>query len=72
MQILLHSWKFYVLVNILTDVIFTQNYKFAVQKAKNDSAATILMETIAGISILFLVPFFPYFSLQHVFFFLYQ
>lgn len=60
METLLNSWQFYVVVNIITDVIFTQNYKLAVQKAKNDSAATILMETIAGISILFLVPFFPF------------
>ncbi len=57
---LLNSWQFYVILSIVCDVIFTQTYKLAVQHAKNDSAATMLLEIIATIGLLFLIPLFPF------------
>lgn len=39
-------------------VVFFQSYKAAVRNAKDDTAATILLQTIAGVGVLALTPFF--------------
>lgn len=41
-------------------VIFFQFYKLSVKNIKSDGAATIILQVIAGLSILFLVPFFAW------------
>ncbi len=40
-------------------VLFYQFYKLAIRGAKRDGAATVMLQTVAGISILALAPFFP-------------
>lgn len=55
-----NSWQFYVVLGIIADVIFTQNYKLAIRGAKNISAAVLLLDVIAGLSILIWVPFAPF------------
>lgn len=59
MNNLFNLWQFYVACFLVSVVIFFQYYKLAVKEAKNDGAATILLQTIAGLSILVFVPFFP-------------
>jgi drug/metabolite transporter (DMT)-like permease len=56
---IINSWQFNLIGALICIVIFFQSYKIAVKNVKNDGAATILLQMIAGISILFLVPFFP-------------
>lgn len=41
-------------------VLFNQFYKLAVRNAKRDGAATVLLQTIAGLSILILAPLYPF------------
>lgn len=40
-------------------MVFFQCYKLSVKKVTNDAAATILLQVIAGVSVLALVPFLP-------------
>ena len=56
----LNYWQLYVVVAIISDVVFTQTYKLAAQKSKDDSAITAHLELIAGISLLIFTPFFPF------------
>jgi drug/metabolite transporter (DMT)-like permease len=51
-------WEFYLIGYIVMSVLFNQLYKLAVQNAKRDGAATILLQTIASISALLLIPLF--------------
>lgn len=52
------TWQVNLLFFYLTQVIFFQCYKLAVKHVKNDGAATIALQSIAGVSVLVLVPFF--------------
>jgi len=54
-----NSWQFNVIGYLITVVVFFQFYKLAVRKAQRDGAATVLLQTIASIAILFLVPLLP-------------
>jgi drug/metabolite transporter (DMT)-like permease len=56
---LLNSWQFNVVGYLLSGVIFFQFYKLAVKESKNDNSATILLQIIAGLSILLFIPLFP-------------
>ncbi len=56
----LNTWQFNLIAFIIFNVLFFQFYKSAVKEAKNDGAATILLQSIAGISILLFVPLFPF------------
>lgn len=56
---LINAWQFNTALFLLSTVFFFQFYKLAVTDAKNDGAATILLQIIAGISLLFYIPFFP-------------
>ncbi|GAB4218692.1 MAG: hypothetical protein Fur009_0840 [Candidatus Microgenomates bacterium] len=57
---ILNTWPFNILVYLFSIVIFNQFYKLAVRDAKNDGAATILLQVIASFFCLFLVPFFSF------------
>jgi drug/metabolite transporter (DMT)-like permease len=59
MNNLFNLWQFYVVGFLISVVIFFQYYKLAVKGAKNDGAATILLQVIAGSTILIFAPFFP-------------
>lgn len=56
---ILNSWQFNVIGYIVTVVIFFQFYKLAVRNAQRDGAATVLLQTIASVAVLFLVPLLP-------------
>ncbi len=56
----LNTWQFNTAAYLLATVCFYFSYKVAVQKTSKDAAATILIQVIAGFSILVLVPFFPW------------
>jgi len=58
-EIINSSW-FNLIGYLVCSVIFFQYYKLAVRNAKKDGAATILLQLIAGISILILAPFLPF------------
>jgi len=57
---LLNTWQFNLIVYLVSVVIFFQSYKLAVRNVKKDGAATILLQTLAGISVLVFAPFFPF------------
>ena len=57
---IVNTWQFNLIGYLITIVGFFQFYKLAVRAAKRDGAATILLQTIAGISILLLTPFLPF------------
>jgi uncharacterized membrane protein len=56
---ILNTWQFNLIGYLFGIVIFFQFYKLAVRNAQRDGAATVLLQTIAGVSILCLVPFLP-------------
>lgn len=56
---ILNTWQFNLIGYLFGIVIFFQFYKLAVRNAQRDGAATVLLQTIAGISVLCLVPFLP-------------
>lgn len=51
-----HSWQFYIFVSLLSGVTFFQFYKLAVSSAKHDGAATILIQIVAGLTAILLIP----------------
>lgn len=53
------TWQLNVALGVIVSVLFFQFYKRAVRHAANDTAATILLQLIAGFSILLLAPLFP-------------
>jgi drug/metabolite transporter (DMT)-like permease len=55
---LFNTWQFNLCGYIVFAVLFNQFYKFAVRKAIKDGAATIALQSIAGLSALLLMPFF--------------
>jgi drug/metabolite transporter (DMT)-like permease len=54
---IINTWQFNVIGYLVTIVAFYQFYKLAVRNAKRDGAATILLQFIAGISVLVLAIF---------------
>lgn len=54
---IINSWWFNLIGYLVCVVVFSQYYKLAVRNAKRDGAATILLQLIAGVSILLLAPF---------------
>ena len=57
---IINTWQFYLIGYIIFSVLFNQFYKLAVRRAKRDGAATVLLQTIAGLSILLLTPLFTF------------
>lgn len=55
---ILNSWWLNLVGYLVFVVIFSQFYKLAVRNTTNDGASTILLQSIAGISALLLIPFF--------------
>lgn len=51
------SWQFNLICYLVFIVIFFQGYKLAVKNSKKDGASTILLQLIAGISVLVFLPF---------------
>ena len=64
MNHLFSYWQLYIVGYLISVVIFFQYYKLAVKEAKNDGAVTILLQVIAGLSILIFIPFFPIDALE--------
>jgi len=54
---LLNTWQLNLLGYMFCVVLFNQFYKLAVQKVKKDGAATVILQSIAGLSVLILMPF---------------
>ena len=57
MQIL-NIWWVQVIIFLISTVIFTQFFKIATKKSKSDAALTILLQLIAGTTILIFIPLF--------------
>lgn len=51
-----NSWVTFIIMYLLFEVLYNQNYKKATRFAKKNGALTVLLELIGGISILFLCP----------------
>ncbi len=60
LRVMFHTWQVNLVLFYVTVVIFFQFYKLSVKKVENDGAATILLQTIAGLSILALSPLFSF------------
>lgn len=58
--LIINSWQFNFFAYLFLVVIFMQTYKLAVRKVKKDGAATILLQLIAGFSILLFSPLFSF------------
>lgn len=56
----INTWQFNLTAFLITHVLFFQFYKIAIRQAHHDGAATILLQLIAGTSILLLIPFMPF------------
>lgn len=54
------TWQFNLIGYLICVVAYFQFYKLAVKNAEEDGAATLLLQTIAGLSVLLLVPFFEF------------
>jgi len=54
---LFNTWQFNLVGFLISIILFFQFYKLAVKDAVRDGAATILLQGIAGVCILFLMPF---------------
>lgn len=55
---LLNNWKFYIISYLIFSVVFTQGYKIITKRMKKDGAMTILIQLIASIACIFMVPLF--------------
>lgn len=55
---IINTWQFNLISYLFFIVLFFQHYKLAVKNAKRDGAATVLLQLIAGGSILVLAPLF--------------
>lgn len=51
-----NSWVTFIVLYLLFEVLYNQNYKKATQKATKSGALTVLLELIGGLSILLLCP----------------
>ncbi|MCI8760810.1 MAG: DMT family transporter [Clostridia bacterium] len=59
-MIILNNWLLYVIMYIILATIFTQFYKIATKTLKKPGALTILLQLIAGITVLTICPFFEF------------
>lgn len=55
---IINTWQFNVILTLIFVVLFYQFYKLAVKNVKKDGAATIIIQLIAGFSILVWTPLF--------------
>ena len=55
---LINTWQFNLILTLIFVVLFYQFYKLAVKNVKKDGAATIILQLIAGLSILVWAPLF--------------
>lgn len=55
-----NTWQFSLVMYYIFVVTFFQFYKLSVQHVKKDGAATIILQTIAGLSQFLLIPFFAW------------
>lgn len=55
---MLELWQSYLILSVFASLVFFQCYKLAVAHAKNDGAATIIIQGIAGIAMIAIIPFF--------------
>lgn len=58
--IFLNSWQFNLSMSLILSIVFMQSYKLAVKDVGKDGIATIILQVVAGISVLVLLPFFPF------------
>lgn len=56
---ILNTWQFNLVAYLISVVTYFQCYKLAVKNVVKDGAATFILQTIAGLSILILLPFHP-------------
>lgn len=55
---MVNTWEFNIILYIIIFIVFTQFYKLAASKGKNDGALTILIQVLSGIFGLIWIPFF--------------
>jgi len=55
---ILNNWLLYVLFYLVLATMFTQFYKIATKTLKKAGALTILLQMIAGVSVLIICPLF--------------
>jgi len=60
LKIILNSWQFNLSLSLILLIVFMQSYKLAVKEVEKDGVATIILQVVAGLSILFLLPFFAF------------
>jgi drug/metabolite transporter (DMT)-like permease len=57
---MINTWWFNIVAYLILCVIFTQSYKLATKKSKNDGALTILLQFLSGVIVLLLAPLFSF------------
>lgn len=59
-MVIFNNWLLYVIMYIVLATIFTQFYKIATKTLKKAGALTILLQLMAGITVLLICPFFKF------------
>jgi len=60
LKIIFDSWQFNLAMSLVFSVLLIQFYKLAVRETQSDGASTIILQLIGGLSVLLLMPFFPF------------
>ncbi|MFZ2188737.1 MAG: EamA family transporter [Candidatus Moraniibacteriota bacterium] len=60
LKIIFDSWQFNLAMSLVFSVLLIQFYKLAVKETQCEGASTIILQLVAGISVLFFVPFFSF------------
>ena len=57
---MINTWWFNIVLYLVLYIVFTQFYKLATKKSKNDGALTILLQFLSGIIVLVFMPLFKF------------
>ena len=57
---MINTWWFYLILYLVLYIVFTQSYKIATKRSKNDGALTILLQFLGGLIVLLFVPLFKF------------
>lgn len=57
---MINTWWFNILLYLFLYIVFTQSYKIATKKSKNDAALTVLLQFLGGVIFFLFAPLFKF------------